>query len=78
MSSNGHPCPYCDRREPTEHLLALHVGGEHWERCSATERERYQAAYDRESEELWRFRLQAVAVLVILYFGFLFLYSVVG
>ncbi|MFB6081758.1 MAG: C2H2-type zinc finger protein [Halanaeroarchaeum sp.] len=73
-----HTCPYCDRREPTEHLLALHVGEEHWERATEAERERFRSAYEMESEDLWRFRLTAIGVLVLLYFGFLFLYAVVG
>lgn len=71
-------CPYCDRREVSERLLALHVGERHWDRASESERERYRAAYRDESADLYRFRLQALAVLVVLYFGFLMVYAVVG
>ncbi|MFW5919633.1 MAG: DUF7410 domain-containing protein [Halanaeroarchaeum sp.] len=73
-----HHCPYCDREERTERLLSLHVGEEHWEEASKTERDRYREAYEAESEALWRFRLLAAGALVILYFGFLFAYSIVG
>lgn len=71
-------CPYCERRERTSELLALHVGEDHWERATTEERERYREAYERESEELWRFRLLVLGALVSLYFGFLFAYAIVG
>lgn len=73
-----HPCPYCERRERSTELLSLHVGETHWERATEKERDRYREAYERESELLWRFRLLSVAVLVALYFGFLFAYAIVG
>lgn len=73
-----HHCPYCERRERTSELLALHVGEEHWERATDDEHERYREAYQRESEQLWRFRLLVVGALVALYFGFLFAYAIVG
>ncbi|MFB6093386.1 MAG: C2H2-type zinc finger protein [Halanaeroarchaeum sp.] len=71
-------CPYCDRREPSEHLQSLHVGEEHWERATEGERQRYREAYEEESAALWRFRLLAVGVLVVVYFAFLFAYAIVG
>ena len=73
-----HRCPYCDRRERTRELLALHVGEAHWDSATDAERYRYREAYSAESEALWRYRLLAVGALVILYFGFLFAYAVVG
>ena len=76
--ATDHACPYCERRESTVDLLTLHVGEEHWEVASADERERYETAYEAESEALWRFRLIAVGALVVLYFGFLFAYAIVG
>lgn len=72
------PCPYCDRQESTPELLALHVGEAHWDSATHGERDRYREAYEHESEQLWRFRLVSVGVLVALYFGFLFVYAVVG
>lgn len=73
-----HDCPYCRRPEPTGQLLVLHVGEEHWEQATERERDRYRTAYEAESEALWRFRLIAVGALVVIYFGFLFTYSIVG
>lgn len=73
-----HHCPYCERDERTRRLLSLHVGEEHWDEASDTERDQYREAYEAESEALWRFRLLAAGALVILYFGFLFAYSIVG
>ena len=71
-------CPYCDREERTERLRSLHVGEEHWDLATDSERDRYSEAYEAESAALWRFRLLAVGALVFLYFGFLFAYSIVG
>lgn len=71
-------CPYCDRRERTEHLRALHVGEEHWEMATAAERDQFRDAYETESVALRRFRLLALGMLVLLYFGFLFIYAVVA
>lgn len=76
--STTHGCPYCDRRERTEHLLVVHVGEEHWERATDEERNQYRTAYEAESDALWRFRLIAVGALVVIYFAFLFAYSIVG
>ncbi|MFB6124461.1 MAG: C2H2-type zinc finger protein [Halanaeroarchaeum sp.] len=76
--TEGHACSYCDRREPSEQLLALHVGEEHWDRCTERERAAFDRMYEAESEALLRFRIQALGLLVVLYFGFLFLYSIVG
>ena len=78
LDADGYPCPYCDRREVSETLRTLHVGEQHWDRCTDAEREAYRDAYEAESEALWTFRLKAVALLVALYFGFLFTYSIVG
>ncbi|UWG48222.1 Metal-binding domain [Halanaeroarchaeum sp. HSR-CO] len=73
-----HRCPYCGRPEQTTQLLALHIGEEHWEQATERERDRYRTEYEAESDALWRFRLIAVGVLVVIYFGFLFTYSIVG
>lgn len=78
VESTTHPCPYCDRRERSAELLSLHVGQAHWDRATGVERDRYRDAYERESEQLWRFRLISAAVLVALYFGFLFAYAIIG
>ena len=70
-------CPYCDRRFAREEWLALHRGLEHGERVGETEREAFEAAYDAEAEGIRLFQLKALAVLVLVYFGFLLVYAFV-
>ncbi|MFC7045478.1 hypothetical protein ACFQH6_08730 [Halobacteriaceae archaeon GCM10025711] len=69
-------CDRCGRSFPDEELLALHCGLDHADSLDATEREAYEAAYDDEAADLRLFRLKALGALVLLYFGFLFAYSV--
>ena len=68
-------CPYCERPLESEELLVLHKGLDHWEELSKAERETFQSAYADETEELRTFRLKVLGLLVIVYFGFLFVYS---
>jgi hypothetical protein len=68
-------CPECERPLPDERLLALHRGFEHYDALDEAGRERFEAAYRDEGDDLRLFRLQALAVLVLLYFGFLFAYA---
>jgi hypothetical protein len=68
-------CPYCDRRFARETYRDLHLGQEHGERLDADERAAYEAAHDAEAEEIRLFRLKALAVLVLVYFGFLVVYA---
>ena len=68
-------CPYCDRRFAREAWCDLHRGLEHGSRLDAAEREAYEAAYEAEAEEVRLFRLKALAVLVLVYFGFLLVYA---
>lgn len=70
-------CPYCGRPLESEQLLVLHEGLKHWERLSSDRRERFRDAYQDENEDLRTFRLKMLGLLVLLYFGFLFAYSVV-
>ncbi|WP_439025893.1 DUF7410 domain-containing protein [Haloarchaeobius sp. DT45] len=72
-----HRCPYCDRPFRKAEYRTLHVGLTHYDVMTDTERERFQDAYREESDELGLFRLRTFAVLVLLYFGMLMLYSVV-
>lgn len=71
-------CPYCGRPFPEEELLALHRGLEHGERLTDAERAAYDDAIEAEVERLRVFRLQALAVLLLVYFAFLFAYAVVA
>lgn len=68
-------CPECGRPLPDERLLALHRGLQHYDALDAAERERFEAAYRDEGDDLRVFRLKALAALVVLYFGFLFAYA---
>jgi hypothetical protein len=71
-------CERCGRPFAREAYLALHRGLDHDPASlSNREREAFDAAYDEETADLRRFRLVALAVLVALYFGFLFTYAVV-
>jgi len=70
-------CARCGERFPTERLRDLHRGLEHYRALDDRERAAYEAAYESETEDLRSFRLRALAVLVALYFAFLFTYSIV-
>lgn len=71
-------CPHCGRQFPRERAVTLHVGLDHTEAASDEAVEAFQAAYRDERTELRRFQLLALAVLVVLYFGFLFAFAIVG
>jgi len=71
-------CEHCGERFPAERLRDLHRGLEHYDDLDADGREAYEAAYEAETESLRSFRLRALAALVLLYFGFLMTYAVVG
>jgi len=68
-------CPYCGRPLESERLLVLHEGLDHWERLDDDRREAFQEAYVGEGDDLRTFRLKMLALLVVVYFGFLFVYS---
>lgn len=70
-------CEYCGRPFENEGLLALHRGLAHSATITAEERSEYESAYESESAQLRRFRLKALGVLVVLYFGLLMVYAVV-
>ena len=73
-SGPPHDCPYCDRAFHREPYLALHRGRTH-EDLTDAERRAFEAARNEEEEELRLFRLQALAALVFIYFGFLLVYA---
>lgn len=76
--STGVDCQFCGRAFPTEDLRALHRGQEHADRLDQDERAAYEAAYEAETKALRRYRLNVVAALVVLYFGFLYAYALFG
>ncbi|WP_224336942.1 hypothetical protein [Haloprofundus halobius] len=70
-------CRYCGDPFVEERHLALHRGLNHANDLTETEREAYRDAYADEEADLKRFRLVSLGALVVLYFGFLFVYAVV-
>ncbi|QLH79978.1 C2H2-type zinc finger protein [Halosimplex rubrum] len=70
-------CEYCARPFESAGLLALHRGRAHGSAITEGERTAYEETYEAESGQLQRFRLKALAALVLLYFGLLMVYAVV-
>ncbi|MFC7139025.1 C2H2-type zinc finger protein [Halosimplex aquaticum] len=70
-------CAYCGRPFESDGLLALHRGQVHPDAIDEAEREAYEEAHEAETGQLRRFRLKALAVLVVVYFGLLMVYAVV-
>lgn len=73
-----HACAYCGRPFTREEWLALHRGLAHADRLSDRERAAYERALESEEADLRMFRLQAIAVLIVIYFGFLIVYAFVA
>ncbi|WP_232701319.1 DUF7410 domain-containing protein [Halobacterium wangiae] len=70
-------CPHCGEPFHDERLRDLHRGLEHYDGLDDAERDAFEEAYLAENADLRSFRLRALAVLVMLYFGFLMVYAVV-
>jgi hypothetical protein len=68
-------CQYCGEPFPTVERLTLHRGLEHWSDIGEAERTAFHDARADEQDALSSFRLRALACIVALYFGFLFLYA---
>jgi hypothetical protein len=69
-------CGDCGRAFHTEDLRILHRGVRHPDVIDAAEQEAYREAYLDEERAIRSFRIRALGVLVVLYFGLLFLYVV--
>jgi len=67
-------CPYCDRPFPRAHLRDLHVGDHHGDSMTEAEAEQYEAAVDRESDELFVLHLKVIGGLVLAFFAIAYLY----
>jgi len=76
-SADADTCADCGRPFPDPDLLALHRGLEHGGDLAAAERERVESARESEDRRLGLFRLRALVVLVVLYFGLLMVYALV-
>ena len=70
-------CSYCGARFAADDLLALHRGLEHEPELTDEEREAYVGAVASEREDVRLFRLKALVALLVLYFGFIFVYAFV-
>jgi len=70
-------CEYCGQPYPTQNRLILHKGVEHLQQLDADEQDAFTATYSDEEAELRTFRLKALGVLVLRYFGFLITYVIV-
>ena len=64
----AHECAYCGRPFAREEWLALHRGLEHPSRLDNEEVAAFRDAHDEEEEAIGTFRLQALGVLVLVYF----------
>lgn len=73
-----HVCAYCDAPFREGEYLALHRGLVHGDELSEDEVDAFYDAYETETEDLKHFRLKAIGILVLLYFGFLFVYAIIG
>lgn len=71
-------CPYCELDLPDETQYRLHLGVEHYDQLSDTERDGFHEAYRAEADALNRFRIIALGGLVLLYFGFLLVYALLA
>lgn len=69
-------CPHCGAPFTEADLLALHLGIAHDGDLTDDERARFEDAHDTETEEIRLFRLKALGLLVLLYFGLLIAFSV--
>lgn len=70
-------CARCGRPFAREEWLALHRGLDHPGELNEAEVEAFREAHADEEAALRRFRLQALGVLVLLYFGLLMVYALV-
>mgnify|MGYP006280736631 FL=1 len=77
VDDDAERCPYCGRPFATDHLLTLHLGEEHAESMTEAEAERYAAADDQESDDLFIFHIKVLAVLSLITFIFLYSYTFV-
>jgi hypothetical protein len=68
-------CDYCGRPFPDGESLTLHRGLAHYGSLTDEEREAFAEAYRAEEPDLRRFRIVALGLLVLIYFGFLMLYA---
>jgi hypothetical protein len=69
-------CETCGQEFYTSELFILHRGVRHPATLDKVEQEQYREAYANEQSAIQTFRLRALAVMIALYFGVLFLYVI--
>jgi len=69
-------CQYCETPFAAEQYLALHWGQTHSDALTDEERTAYEDAAEDEREAIRLFRIKAIGLLVLLYFGLLMAYAV--
>lgn len=69
-------CEYCEQPFTTTDRLVLHKGLRHFQSLTEAEQEAFMAARADEEDDLRTLRLKALGMLIIVYFGFLFLYAI--
>ncbi len=72
-----HRCGHCERPFAREDFLALHRAREHYRRLDEDELAAYEEAYEEETAGLRHFKIFALGVMVLIYFGFLLTYLLV-
>lgn len=72
-----HRCGYCGRPFAEASYLVLHRGLAHPTELTDAERTAFEDAYEAEQSDIQRFRIVALGLLVVLYFGFLFAFAIV-
>jgi|AntRauTorcE11898_2_1112593.scaffolds.fasta_scaffold93447_2 hypothetical protein len=77
VDGDAERCQYCGRPFATDHLRALHVGEAHHGAMTDAEAERYAAADDQESDDLFVFHLKVIGALSFIMFLFVYSYSFV-
>lgn len=68
-------CPHCGRPFAREDYRDLHLGLDHEPDLTDAEREAHEEALASERHALRLFRYEALAALVVIYFGFIIVYA---
>ena len=70
-------CGHCGDRFADDRLLALHRGRAHREALTDAEVEAYREARTEERDDVRLFRVKALGLLLLIYFGFIYVYAFV-
>ena len=73
---DGVVCEYCGAPFADARFRALHWGLEHDERLTDDQQARFEEAVADETDDLRLFRLKALGLLVLVYFGLMMAYAV--